>query len=165
MEALGPPRGPFAGWPIQLMEPTGFYAWYLGGAALAIQMHRQEVGMLLTQRLVRHVDAARAALHDEIAEHEGVLLMHDWSCVQQMDPRARSFLRVAWKKLSPSDIRGVYTELPMNPVVRMIGQASMMVSSQLTGKPSQLVESIEAKMKEMDLHRPPDWMRWPVPDP
>jgi hypothetical protein len=158
------PLAPFDAWPVQVVDDqSGLLLWYLEPAVFVSQIQAKKASLLVIQRLVRLMDDVRALRAQEIEASGGILVFHDWSRLSEgVDPAAGRFLRAAWKKLRPTDVRCVYLAAKLNPLARVGWNGVNFVATRVTGKSMQLADDIRIPMRAHRITAPTLGVQFPV---
>ena len=144
-------KPPFDKWPIHHVDPRYGYAWYLGR------------GLIVSHIAVTHGTEAAAHAHhdfesavlreyaDEVAEHGGIFVIHDWRLMLTYDSGARRVWQERMQARERGYLRGsVVCLVKAVPLLKMAVQAANLVASVTQGAKVELTTNIDAALIEHD---------------
>lgn len=114
------PADPFTLWPVQLFDERFGFAWYAEPCALVTQLIHPVGTVEAAHALQDAIDHVVSEKHQDIAEHNGLLLFHDWRRMTSYDPDARVAFRDRMRVRDAGHIRHVVAVLPDTRRVRMV---------------------------------------------
>jgi hypothetical protein len=89
------PVAPFAGWPVQYVEPSVGYYWYLEPATLICQSYAPHGSFEVIERHNDLVDRVLARHRKSIEAAGGLFMLFDWRSVRGYDTLTRARVSVS----------------------------------------------------------------------
>jgi hypothetical protein len=146
---------PFDRWPAGHFDPHYGFAWYCGR------------GLIVSHLTIRHAtEAAATAYHDfeehvlrtqarEIAENNGLFVIHDWRLLHTYDPSARRVWQERMQGRAKGYLRGsIVCVSKAGPLLRMAVQAANLVASLAHGAKVELSTDLYAALRAHDVVPP-----------
>ena len=127
------PAPPFDDWPVQYEHPEFGYAWYAAPAVFVNQLHAERGTASVANTLHDLVDDILARRGDELREHGGLLIVHDWRRMKGYDAEARRVFLGRMKRREPGYLRAAVAVVRDTPLLRMAVQTANMLMALRVG--------------------------------
>lgn len=155
------PLPPFERWPIQAYDPAFGFAWYAEPATFVTQL-TLEHGTLESARFIQdHIDLVLTHRADEIAQHGGLLVIHDWRVATGYDVDARREFIDRLRERPRNYLRHAVTCLSVSPVLRMVVEAGNLVLTLVTGRKGEITSDPASVLDRLGVVAPPRGARVP----
>lgn len=121
------PADPFAAWPVQFIEPSVGYYWFVEPATLICQSYAPHGSFEVIERHNDVVDRVLARHRKSIQAAGGLFMLFDWRSVQGYDQAARARQRERMQSREKGYSRRTVVVIhPANRLLRMaVGAANL----------------------------------------
>ncbi len=114
-------REPFETWPIQFHDPElGLFAWYARPATYVTQTTATRATGAHATLIGRAMDHLLDRYRSEVEMHAGLLVIHDWRSLRELEPEARRIYSQRIEGYKRGFQRGAYVALDLNPALRTV---------------------------------------------
>ena len=149
------PRAPLVGWPRQV-NIHGGHAWLTPhGPAIVTQTWEPRATLATVHSLCDFLDAL--VLDEVVARMPGLVVLHDWRSLQELDPGARAVWAQRTRRPdNPFGACDIYVALAGSPMLRMaLRTAALTIQLAIGQRAARFVDSIEPTMQERRVTAPP----------
>jgi hypothetical protein len=154
LRPLPPPAPPFKTWPIQVADPRFGYLWKTAPNIVITQASFPEVSEAVVGAFHDALDAVIQAEAKAIAEHGGLVMIHDWRALRGYDTAARRLFMARMKTRAPGYLKVAVVVVPDTPLLRMAVQTAELLLATGLGGSLRLVSDVEAALREYKVQRP-----------
>lgn len=155
------PRVPFDRWPVQVFDPAFGFVWYTRPATYVTQLVVPHGTLACARAIQDHIDLLLVHRAAEIAEHAGLLVIHDWRVATGYDADARREFIERLRARPRSYLRGSVTCVALSPMLRMVVQAGNLVATMVTGAKSEVASDPAPALRAHRVEAPPLGARFP----
>ena len=155
------PRVPVDRWPVQVFDPAFGFVWYTRPATYVTQLAVPHIDVASVRVVQDHIDLILLHRAAELAEHGGLLVIHDWRVATGYDAEARREFIARLRTRPRSYMRGSVTCAALSPILRMAVQAGNLVATLVTGAKSEVASDPAPALRAHRVEAPPVGARFP----
>lgn len=159
---FGPPRPPFAGWPVQVVDARIGYVWFVAPNVFVSQAHVRHASVECAHAIHDWIDRVHAARRAEIDDAGGLACLHDWSALEGYDAAARRAYQERMRSRPRGYLKLAYTVVPASsPLLRMAVEAGNLAAQIGSGGRIMLATDAASALAKLRIHAPAASERFP----
>lgn len=140
------PQPPFESWPCQTFDPVFGYVWYAHPAVVVTQTTIEHASVSMATFIHDVIDQVIEHAARDIAQHAGLLFIHDFRSLVGYDTEARLEFLARIRRRTPGYTRGTVVAIRMDqPLLRMgVQGANLLLSVAMKAPVSMVSDPAEA---------------------
>jgi hypothetical protein len=155
------PRPPFEDWPTQVYDPVFGFVWFAHPVVLVSQFTAERANVAAASFLQDHIDLVLERRAEEVAEQNGLFILHDFRAAASYETEARIAFVERMRKRPHGYMRRSVTCVRASPMLRMIVQAGNLAATLVSGGNTEMSHDPAQAMRTYGIEAPRVGERFP----